>query len=368
MEHPENAPAPSSGEGEFTPQGVIIKNTDPDRLNMPPYRDACFYQKRKHGAFRAVEAPVFARPVADTHAHLRMFDDPAFELARCAVLGVGFICLMNDPCEAGTEVFENLATWQADAARFAAELQETLTQTDAAADVSQGDAPSSHDAEATLLPDVRIAVGVHPHNAHFYDDVTENLLKQLLADPRVSALGEIGLDYHYDFSTREEQQFAFRRQLQIAREAGLPVILHVREAYDEVLEILHEEGFPTTETLLHCCSLDEEGLRPWIDAGSYIAYGGSLTFKKADDVRAAVPLVPRDRLLTETDSPYMTPEPMRGVACTPAHVLFNVQKLCEALGCESDEERSVLLEQLMANARALLDRPPTAWQQERASR
>ncbi len=343
---------------DFKPQGVIIKNTDPDRLNMPPYRDARFYQKRKHNTFREVEAPRLPRLVADTHAHLRMFDDPAFELARCAMRGVGFMCLMNDPCEAGTEVFENLETWQADAVGCLDELR--------AQEGAENISPVLN-GEPTL-PYVRIAVGVHPHNAHLYDQTAETLLKQLLADPRVCALGEIGLDYHYDFSTPDQQRDAFRRQLRIAKEAGLPVALHVREAYDEALEILLDEGFPPSDALLHCCSLDEESLRPWVEAGCYIAYGGSLTFKKADDTRAAAHIVPRNRLLTETDAPYMTPEPMRGVACTPAHVLFNAAKLCEVLECTTESAQIELLDQLMENAHALLDRDPTPWQLAHANR
>ena len=356
---------------EFEPQGVIIKNTDPDRLNMPPYRDARFYQKRKHNTFREVEAPALVRPVADTHAHLRMFDDPAFELARCAVHHVDFVCLMNDPCEAGTEVFESLESWQVDAVARLEELCALDAAGEAAGDEEKAAGAENRtpvQKELPTLPHVRIAVGIHPHNAHLYDDAAEALLVQLLADPRVCALGEIGLDYHYDFSTPDQQREAFRRQLRIAKEAGLPVALHVREAYEEALEILVDEGFPTNEALLHCCSLDEEGLRPWVEAGCYVAYGGSLTFKKADDTRAAAPMVPRDRLLTETDAPYMTPEPMRGVACTPAHVLFNAQKLCEVLGCDSVEAQARLLDQLMDNAKRLLDREPTAWQQQGAAR
>lgn len=209
-------------------------------------------------------------------------------------------------------------------------------------------------------------MGCHPHNAKHYDDALELKLRELLADPRVSAVGEIGLDYHYDFSPREDQRTAFRRQILVAKEAGLPVVLHVREAHDEAFAILQEEGFPEAGTLLHCFNLDWAELERWVDAGCYVAFGGPLTFKKADVVRDAAARVPQDRLLTETDAPYMTPEPLRGAVCGPEHVVFTAEKLCEVRGFTRGEEREAFLNALMANACGLLDREPTSWQRERA--
>lgn len=313
-----------------------------DRLRVPPYRDAGFYQKRKKGKYRAVEPPRLEGPVADTHTHIQMLPDQALELARCAAVGVDFLCVVTDPAEDAATVFDGLAAWQAQAPAALADI---------APDVS-----------ADRLPHVRLAVGVHPHNARLYDDAMEGLLYRLLADQRVAALGEIGLDYHYDFSPRESQRRVFARQLEIARELGLPVSLHIREAHDEALAILREVGFPPAGTLLHCCALSREELAPWVDAGCYIAYGGPLTFKKADEVREAAALVPEDRLLTETDAPYMTPEPMRGVANTPAHVVFTAARLAEARGIEPGSARARFLAVLEANARGLLDRPSTLYQ------
>ena len=212
------------------------------------------------------------------------------------------------------------------------------------------------------MPWVRIAVGCHPHNAKYYDDALETVLRARLADERVAALGEIGLDFHYDFSPREDQRNAFRRQIRLAKEAGLPVVLHVREAHDEALAIMREEGFPEAGTLLHCFNLDEEVLRSWVEEGCYVAFGGPLTFKKADEVRAAARFVPLDRLLTETDAPYMTPEPMRGMECGPDHVIFTAQTLAEVRGVEPGSPRDRFYRILMDNARCLLDRKPTAWQ------
>ena len=189
------------------------------------------------------------------------------------------------------------------------------------------------------MPRVRIAVGCHPHNAKYYDDGLEADLRRMLKDPRVAALGEIGLDYHYDFSPRDDQREAFRRQLR----------------------------FPEAGTLLHCFNLDWATLDPWVEAGCYVAFGGALTFKNADDTREAAARVPADRLLTETDAPYMTPEPMRGMTCLPDHVLFTAERLAEACGRAPGTQREEFLARLMDNARELLDRPATAWQKNKGA-
>lgn len=216
------------------------------------------------------------------------------------------------------------------------------------------------------MPRVRIATGCHPHNAKHYDDALEAVLRERLADPRTAAVGEIGLDSHYDFSPRDDQRSAFRRQLRVAKECGLPVILHVREAHDEALAIMRDEGFPEAGTLLHCFNLDWAELERWVEAGCHVAFGGPVTFKHADEVRDAAAHVPEELLLTETDSPYMTPEPLRGATCGPEHVVFTTEKLCEVRDLAFGEERETFLRKLLANAYELLDREPTQWQRERA--
>lgn len=212
------------------------------------------------------------------------------------------------------------------------------------------------------VPRVRIAVGCHPHNARRYDDSLEQVLRDRVRDPRVAAIGEIGLDYHYDLSPRSAQIDAFKRQLAVAHELGLPVVLHIREANDDALGVMREEGFPEAGTLLHCCTIGPDEARPWIEAGCYVSFGGALTFKSADAIRETAKIVPRDRLLVETDAPYMTPEPMRGMPCEPAHVVFTIDRLAGVLGCDTLITRAELLRALWKNARALLDRKPLAWQ------
>ena len=305
-----------------------------------------FFQKRKHRKYREVAAPVLPGLVADTHAHLEMLKNPAAELAKCAYHNVRFVCAMCDPAEDSHTTFDNLEAWQQDAQGI----------------LEEAGLGSCKDA----IPHLRIAMGVHPHNAKMWDVRMERTLMRRLADPRVCALGEVGLDYHYDLSPRAVQRGVFRRQVQLAKTAGLPLILHMREAHEEGLAILEDEGFPKNGVLLHCFNLDAEALASWAEHGCYIAYGGPITFKKADEVRSAATKVARNLLLTETDSPYMAPEPMRGVDCGPAHVVFTAEKLLEVLGAETQAEREYLLGQMYGNALGLLDRQPTQWQRANA--
>lgn len=346
-----------------------------EEQEQPVFLDALFRQKRKHGKFRLVEPPRLEDAVADTHAHVHLLADPALEFARCAVWGVDFVCDIIDVQEDAPEVFDRFDGWYAEAAERLPRVVECTREVlaaggDAVTHLPDGALPAAfvlpEGAAARPLPRLRLACGVHPHNAKFYDDAMEARLVARLADPRVCAVGEIGLDYHYDLSPREDQRQAFRRQIRLAHETGLPVALHVREAHDEAFAILREEGFPAAGTLLHCFDLDWGTLEPWVEQGCYVALGGALTFKRCQDTRDAVARTPRNLLLTETDSPYMTPEPMRGVPCGPAHTVFTAACMAEVLGCESAAARAELLAQLRENARALLDRPLTAWQQAHA--
>lgn len=339
---------------------------------QPSFADALFRQKRKKGRFRLVEPVRMGSAAVDTHAHVQLLDAPALEFARAAIWGVEFICDIIDVAEDDPATFERFAGWYEEARRLMPQLVEVsgallAAGGDEVTHLPAGTAPAAFalpvDAASWPLPHLRLAAGVHPHNARLYDDAMERRLLSRLADPRVCAVGEVGLDYHYDFSPREAQREVFRRQIRVAHRAGLPLALHVREAHDEAFSILREEGFPEAGVLLHCFDLDWETLRPWVEQGCYVALGGALTFGRCQDTRDAVARCPRELLLTETDSPYMTPEPMRGMPCGPAHVTFTAARMAEVLGCETDSARRELMEQLARNARTLLDRPATSWQQ-----
>ena len=344
--------------------------------DQPSFADALFRQKRKHGKFRFVEPPRLEGPIADTHAHVHLLDDPPLVFARAAAWGVDFICNIVDIYGGEPATFDCIDGWLEEAA---ARLPQLLAATEAVVGAGADDATASHfpdkadvrafapnAAPAVSMPRVRLAVGCHPHNASHYDDAMEEALRARLADPRVCAIGEIGLDYHYDLSPRDAQREVFRRQIRLAHETGLPVALHVREAHDEAFHILQEEGFPQAGVLLHCFDLDWETLEPWVAKGCYVALGGALTFKRCEDTREAVARAPRNLLLTETDAPYMAPEPLRGLACEPMHTVFTVARMAEVLACESADQRTDLLLQLEQNARGLLDRAPTRWQLEHA--
>lgn len=347
----------------------------------PVYADLLFRQPRRHGKWRPVQPPALRVPVADTHAHVQLLPNPALALARAGAYGVGFICTIVDVWEDGDATFRNLDAWRAEAAlllpQLAAEAEGQMPDDGAfqewpgfyGADLLSGDGGTAADLARTvgarvlasdataLVPRLRIAVGCHPHNASHYDSGLEALLRQRLQDPRVAALGEVGLDYHYDLSPRDVQREVFRRQIAIAHEMSLPLVLHMREAHDDGFAILEEEGFPEAGVLLHCFNLDSNEVRRWVDKSCYVAFGGPLTFKGADEVRQAAAEVPWNRLLTETDSPYMTPEPMRGLACDPAHTIFTAEMLCRAQGLDpSSPQGEGFLDLVYANALGLLDR------------
>jgi TatD DNase family protein len=180
------------------------------------------------------------------------------------------------------------------------------------------------------------AIGVHPHDARLYDDAAEAKLNELMAQSsKVIAWGEIGLDYHYDNSPREMQREVFRRQLRAANARGLPVVIHTREADADTIEIL-QEGQPLAG-IMHCFSGSLELARGAMELGFYISFSGNITFKKAEDLRAIAAEIPLERILVETDCPYLTPVPFRGKRNEPARVVDVGRGLAEARGMSLEE-------------------------------
>lgn len=188
---------------------------------------------------------------------------------------------------------------------------------------------------AAEYPFVLATVGVHPHDAAKAAEATFERLRALAAHPKVVALGEIGLDYHYDFSPRHVQRAVFSRQLAIAAEAALPIVIHTREAWDDTFEILRREW--RGEGILHCFTGDAEQARQALDAGFHLAFGGVLTFPKAEQVREAARTTPADRLLIETDCPYLAPVPHRGKRNEPAFVVETARRLGQVRGQAAEE-------------------------------
>lgn len=183
-------------------------------------------------------------------------------------------------------------------------------------------------------PQLLAAAGVHPHDAsHFHPRLGEQIL-QLMQHPRVVAWGEIGLDFHYDHSPRSRQEEAFRAQIRLAREAGKPVIIHNREADQETCRILEEEYPPGVEGsgVLHCFTGSLEMAERCLQRGFYVSVGGILTFKNGEPLQDTVRRLPPDRLLLETDSPYLAPVPYRGKRNEPAFVVKVAETLAKLLG------------------------------------
>jgi TatD DNase family protein len=192
-------------------------------------------------------------------------------------------------------------------------------------------------------------IGFHPHEAAKVPEGDWAAAEALVRDPRVVAFGEIGLDFHYDFSPRPAQEQVFRRSLALARAAGKPVVIHVREADAECLRVLEEEGLPEAGGVVHCFTGDAPAAQAYVALGLYVSFSGIVTFKNAAPIREAVAMVPRERLLVETDSPYLAPIPFRGKRNEPAHVTHVAAKIAELWGTPPEEVARVTAE----NARRL---------------
>ena len=199
--------------------------------------------------------------------------------------------------------------------------------------IGSGDGPPKLDCAveiASRYSGVSATVGVHPHEASKADAATFDQLRILLKEPSVVAMGEIGLDYHYDFSPRDVQRDVFAEQLRVAREAGKPIIIHTREAWSDTIDLIRREW--SGPGVLHCFTGDEQQAREALAMGFTLAFGGVLTFKTAEAVRQAAAIVPDDRLLVETDAPYLAPIPYRGKRNEPAFLVETVRKLAEVRG------------------------------------
>ena len=244
--------------------------------------------------------------IFDTHTHL---DDRAFDTDRAALLsqlpGLGLALVMNPGCSLASS-------------RAAAALAENYNY-------------------------VYAAVGSHPDAA---DEVTEDVLEQYrqLARqcPKVRAIGEIGLDYHYEDIPREVQQRTFRAQMALARELELPVIVHEREAHEDGMRIVEE--FPQVTGVFHCYSGSLEMAKVLIRRGWYIGFGGVLTFKNARKAVEAASQIPLDRLVLETDCPYMSPEPFRGRRNDPGRLHLVAERLAQLRGLSAEEIENITLE------------------------
>lgn len=202
--------------------------------------------------------------------------------------------------------------------------------------IGSGEGPPDLEAAIRVAgahPAVWATVGVHPHDASKAGERTWQALADLLGHPKVLAVGEIGLDYHYRFSPPETQRSVFIRQLELARQAGKPVIIHTREAWADTLDILKRYWVASgLACVMHCFSGGAGEAAQCLELGCYLSFAGVVTFPKAASVQEAARKAPRGRLLVESDAPYLAPEPVRGRRNEPAFLVYTAQKLAELRG------------------------------------
>ncbi|MFY9501113.1 MAG: TatD family hydrolase [bacterium] len=243
--------------------------------------------------------------------------------------------------------------------RFAGDLEAVLDRAQEAgvayALVVGSDLATSREAceLAQKYPQLFAIVGVHPHDSKDADRATFDEIRKLAAQERVVALGEMGLDYHYDFSPRKIQQRVFRYQIGLARELGLPIVIHDREAHADTMAILKEEKAEEVGGVLHCYSGSWEMARECIKMGFYISIAGPVTFANAKKLVQVVENLPLEHLLVETDAPYLTPVPHRGTRNEPAYVRHVAEAIARIKGIAVEEVE----EQTTANAIKLFGLP-----------
>ncbi len=234
----------------------------------------------------------------DSHAHL---NDPAFE--------EDVVDVISRARAAGVDVIINVG-YDLDSSRRAIELAETF----------EG---------------MWAVIGLHPHDAKLWTEELRDSITELTRRPRVLAIGEIGLDYHYDHSPRDVQRRVFREQLALSQELDLPVVIHSREATQDTLDILGE--YPNVPCLLHCYSGSLETARIYEKMGHFFSFGGPITFKNAHKLRNVVAGIPLERILLETDCPYLTPHPYRGKRNEPARLPLVAEELAKIHGCTLED-------------------------------
>ena len=192
-----------------------------------------------------------------------------------------------------------------------------------------------------------VAAGVHPHTASAASESVLSGVRRALDHPRVVALGEIGLDYHYNRSAPAEQRRAFARQIRLAHDARVPIVIHTREADEDTLAVLRDEGAGELGGVVHCFSSGDALARGALGLGLYLSFSGIVTFPNADAVRAVAAAAPLDRILAETDAPFLSPVPFRGRVNEPCRVVHVVERLAEIRGVDP----AAMADATAANAR-----------------
>lgn len=275
-----------------------------DKSFLLNYRKRSFSQNSREQSFLGIRKERFYM-LFDTHAH---YDDEQFDKDRDTLLA----SMQNS----GISLIVNAAS--------------NLQSSESGLKIAE------------MYPFIYAAVGVHPHDAKTMDDDTVSQLEALLRHPKAVAVGEIGLDYHYDHSPRDIQQKRFREQLDLARSVKLPVIIHEREAPRDVLDIICE--FSEVRGVFHCYSGSWETAKILLDRGWYLSFTGVITFKNARRSHEVITKMPRDRIMIETDCPYLSPEPMRGRRNSSLFLRYTAEKLGELLGVSVEEAAALTMD------------------------
>lgn len=319
--------------------------------------DGGFFHDKKGRPVALPEAPA---PLADSHGHLTAFQalDPAVALARAALAGVRLLVVPIDPADEIARLFPSAAaclSWLDEQLDHAHRLLDAVAARGAVPPAPAGWEGTLPD----LLDDVFIVAGAHPYSAPNLAGAWE-ALGVLLDSPRCVGVGEIGLDVgpwcEVPLAVQEQ---AFRAQLRLACERGLPVELHLRDgahdtlAHDRATSILEEEGVPEAGCDLHCFTAGPEVMVPFLELGCHVAFGGAATFARSDEIRAAAAACPHGRILSETDSPYMAPAPLRGTECEPAMVALSAARVAEVREDAGVAPRAATYRDLWENARTL---------------
>lgn len=210
-------------------------------------------------------------------------------------------------------------------------------------------------AMAEEYPDIFAGVGLHPHEAKDWDDLSGGLIREACRHPKVVAIGECGLDFFYNHSDREAQLKVFANQVDLARELDKPLIIHSRDAWPETFDILTQHGQGKVRGVFHCFTGGPAQIPEIAKIDFYVSFSGIVTFAKAKEIQAAAPLVPADRILVETDCPYLAPQGHRGKRNEPSFVWIVAQKLAELRGVPVDE----IARQTVENTRRLFNLPPS---------
>ena len=306
---------------------------------MPDNMPFVVFTKRVKKKERIVRAPLLSQPLCDTHAHLRSFweKQPVESLQRAYRVGVERLVTLIDPVGDGLDI---------------PAYQEWL----------RGEVIG-----APEIPQLKYLAGVHPYGADKYMDEIHAQIEAALDDSCCAGIGEIGLDYHFDSddeiapAAHDVQIAVFERQLALACEHNVPVELHLRHDADDearashadAYEVLRRVGLPQAGCVLHCFGEDRATMERFVDLGCYIAYGGAATFKRNEEVREAFAATPLDRILFETDCPYMAPEPIRGLECEPAMMTLTAQALSSDRCDRTGEAPDAILAAAWENAERL---------------